>query len=125
MDRWKVGAVLALPLAAFVGCAGTARAATLAELDAVSRASDQSGTGIALARKQIAAGELLDARATLERVILNHPDNDDARLLHARLLCRLDDMDGARLEFEALRGHRISPAPLGEGGLACPGDGGN
>ncbi|MEG3148635.1 hypothetical protein U1769_01965 [Sphingomonas sp. ZT3P38] len=38
--------------------------------------------------------------ATLERVLMGHADADAALLLHASLLCRLDDRDGARAERE-------------------------
>ena len=81
-----------------------AGAETVAGLDALSRATAQPAPGLALARRQAASGDLTDALATLERVVLNHPENHEAWLLHASLLCRLDDRRGALIEFEALRG---------------------
>jgi hypothetical protein len=73
------------------------------DLDALSRASDDTKTGLALVREQTSLGDLTGALATLERVLINHPDSDEAQLLHASLLCRLDDRAGASSEFSALR----------------------
>ena len=61
----------------------SAQAETPDQLDALARATAQPTSGVALARKQIAAGDLLEALATLERVIINHPQSNEARLLHA------------------------------------------
>jgi Flp pilus assembly protein TadD len=80
-----------------------------AELDMLSRDSVQTGPGIALARRQIGQGDLMAAVATLERVLMAHGDADAALLLHATLLCRLDDRDGARAELAAF--DRPVPGP--------------
>lgn len=79
-----------------------AQADPVAELDALSKASAQAGPGVALARRQIGDGDLMGAVATLERVLMAHADADDALLLHASLLCRLDDRDGAKAELAEL-----------------------
>lgn len=107
--------------AALAGMAFSApsHAATASELDALARASAQPATGVALARRQIAAGELLEALATLERVILGHPDNNEARLLHAGVMCRLDDRSGAMVEMDGIRGRPISDALWQEANAAC------
>ncbi len=73
------------------------------DLDPLSRASDDTKTGLALARDQTSLGDLTGAMATLERLLINHPDSDEAQLLHASLLCRLDDRTGASSEFAGLR----------------------
>ena len=73
------------------------------DLDLLSRASDDTKTGLALARDQTSLGDLTGAMATLERLLINHPDSDEAQLLHASLLCRLDDRTGASSEFAGLR----------------------
>jgi len=80
-----------------------------AELDLLAQASVEVAPGLALAREQTAAGDLVGAAATLERTLLTHPDADEARLMHASLLCRLDDRAGAEAELEQLGGR-----PLGE-----------
>lgn len=95
--------------AAAIFCSGLliaahpARADDLAELDLLSRASDTADHGIILARDQIGRGELLGAAATLQRLMINHPEALLAQLLHASLLCRLDDRAGAAVEFAGLR----------------------
>jgi len=89
------------------GTASTAHAETAAELDELSQASDSAATGIALARSQIEDDELLEAMATLERVLMNDPENLEARALHAGLLCRVDDKRGAIMEFGRLRGLEV------------------
>lgn len=78
------------------------------ELDSLSRATEDPGAGLSLARQQVARGDLIGAVATTERIIALHPESDDALLFHASLLCRLDDPDGARAE--------IAELPAGRGG---------
>lgn len=109
---------LALCLPAALACQAAA-AQTVADLDSLSRAAEQPATGLTLARSQISDGALLDAMSTLERVILNTPDNDEARLLHASLLCRLDDREGSLVEFDALRGRNFPPALWSEATAPC------
>ena len=74
----------------------------LSELDSLSQATADPGTGLALARQQVARGDLIGAVATTERIIALHPESDDALLFHASLLCRLDDPEGARTEIAEL-----------------------
>jgi len=110
-------AVLTLPAAPLA-------AATPAELDTLVSASAQPASGIALARKQIRAGNMLDALATLERVMINNPRSSEARLLHASVLCRIDDRRGASVELDTLRGRTISQALWAEVDAACANRGG-
>jgi Flp pilus assembly protein TadD len=98
--RNSVAALCLVLLAAPV----TAQSGPLDELDALSRATADPGTGLALARQQVARGDLTGAVATTERIIALHPESDDALLYHASLLCRLDDPEGARTEIAELRG---------------------
>jgi hypothetical protein len=97
-----------LPLCAVAAClslAGApAQAEPIAELEALSRGTATPAAGIALARKQINGSDLLGALATLERVLISHPEAEEALLLHASLLCRLDDREGAVIELDELRG---------------------
>ena len=110
----RLGLCLSLML---IGAAAPAQ--TVSDLEVLSRAGDQPANGMALARKQAAGGALLDALSTLERVILNAPGSDDARLFHASLLCQLDDRQGAMVEFEALHGHTISAGAWSEATAPC------
>jgi hypothetical protein len=97
-----------LPLCAVATClslAGApAQAEPIAELEALSRGTATPAAGIALARKQMNGSDLLGALATLERVLISHPEAEEALLLHASLLCRLDDREGAVIELDELRG---------------------
>ena len=110
-------------LAGAVMGAVPANAETPAQLDILSRATDQPETGVTLARSQIAKGDLLDAMASLERTLFNFPENDEARALHAGLLCRIGDRRGALVEFDTMRGREI-PASLNEEARAPCRDGG-
>ena len=93
--------LLSSPLRAEVQTGGQTDAAS--DLDALSRATDDAKQGLALVREQTSLGDLTGAMATLERLMINHPEADEAQLLHASLLCRLDDRLGASSEFAALR----------------------
>ncbi len=70
-----------------------------AELDGLIDASAQLGSGMDLVRSQIMAGNLVEAAASLERISMQYPDASEVGFLHAALLCRLDDVDGGRLEI--------------------------
>ncbi len=90
-------------------CAGAAlltvpaAAQTLEELDTLVSASAKPKEGLALARTQAGAGVWLDALATLDRVLAAEPKHKQARLLRASILCRLDDLGGAKLEFARIK----------------------
>ncbi|MCX7863772.1 MAG: hypothetical protein N2423_01850 [Novosphingobium sp.] len=118
-DGWKgaIGLVLLAMTAIVFG--NSVRAETVARLDAMSQATDRPASGIALARRQIRNGELLEAMATLERVLMHAPDNLEARALHAGLLCRIDDRRGAVLEFDMLRGLDVPQAIAEEARQPC------
>lgn len=88
-------AALILPQSAF--------AQSLEDLDQLVQGSVKPADGLALARSQASSGGLLDALATLDRVLAVDPKHKQARLLHASLLCRIDDRDGAAVEFARLR----------------------
>jgi hypothetical protein len=96
--------VLAALLAWGSAVASAAPAATdpAAALDSLSRATDKAETGMAAAEKLAVAGDTLGALAALERVMIVHPEAHGAFLQHASLLCRLDDRDGAKVEFDEL-----------------------
>jgi len=79
----------------------------LRDLDSLAQTTADPGAGMALARQQVARGDLIGAVATTERILALHPESDDALLFHASLLCRLDDPEGARAELAELRGVRI------------------
>ena len=105
MPRTRFGrnsGILTCLLASLV-LAQPAWAQSLEELDRLVQSSAKPADGLALARSQAATGSLLDALATLERVLTVDPKHKQVRLLHASLLCRIDDRDGAAAEFAKLR----------------------
>ncbi len=89
------------------------------ELDPLAEASQSIGSGMALARLQLEAGELIAALATVERVLIVHPEADEARLAHAGLLCRVDDPAGARSELDQFAGRPIPDRSWAEIVAAC------
>src|SRR6202008_273205 len=90
-----------------------------AALDQLSDVATGIGSGTMLARQQIRSGDLTGAAATLERVLINPPDAGEALLLHATVLGRLDDADGARVELDELRGRAIPAQNWAEVTAAC------
>ena len=97
-----ISAALAL-MAASAVYPQVATAQSLEVLDQLILASTKPADGMALARSQAGSGAMLDALATLERVLLTDPGNKPASLLHASILCRIDDRDGAVAEFARLK----------------------
>ncbi|HEX6374561.1 MAG TPA: hypothetical protein VFZ91_02465 [Allosphingosinicella sp.] len=87
--------------------------------DALAAATQQLDSGMALARRQIAASDLTGALGTLERLLFAYPEVVPARLLYASLLCRLDDRQGAELELGLLAGKPIAEADWAGVAAAC------
>jgi hypothetical protein len=73
-----------------------------ADLDRLSRPTDQVETGLSAAHQLFVAGDVLGSLAALERLMILHPEAHGALLQHASLLCRIDDRDGAKVEFNEL-----------------------
>ena len=119
-DSWTLAALTGVGLSLAPMQAATAQVPPATE--ALVRATAQPATGLALARRQIAAGDLTLAMATLERVILAQPEAGEARLLHAGLLCRLDDRQGSLVELDVLRGRDFPPALWREATEPCEAD---
>lgn len=105
--------------AAFIASPAFAQSDPAAELDALVAGAADPQSGMALARSQIGAGELTIAVGTLERVLMSFPRADEALLLHAGLLCRLDDRPGGRAEIAALRSGAFSNQAWAEVTAAC------
>jgi hypothetical protein len=112
--------MIATALAAASGSAPAhARTDAAAALDALAEASQNVEAGMALARSQAEGGDLTAALATVERVLLAHPEADEARLVHAAMLCRVDDPAGARSELDQFAGRPISDQSWTEIVAAC------
>ncbi len=71
---------------------------------------DNIPLNIRYAQEQIARGELLSASATLERVLMVNPNLADVRLLYAVVLYRLDSLNEAQKELDALKAVTLPPA---------------
>ena len=89
------------------------------DADALAAATQKADSGMALARRQIAAADLTGALGTLERVLFGHPEQVQPRLLYASLLCRLDDRQGAELEIGLLAGKPIADSDWAGVTAAC------
>jgi hypothetical protein len=107
--------LLALSAAGLLSTAAAAQD----DAEALAAATEQVDSGTALARRQIAASDLLGALGTLERVLFAHPEVVPPRLLYASLLCRLDDRQGADLELGLLAGKRIADSDWAGVAAAC------
>jgi uncharacterized protein HemY len=129
MDARIVMRLLRCAAAGLLIATAPALADTVQQLDNLAQISTEVAPGIAFARNQIGRGDLLGAIATLERLLINHPESDEALLLHASLLCRVDDPTGSLLELDALRNSNISDRAWREATAPCgdddrPGSGG-
>ena len=121
-SRVKHTTLLALTIScslAFAATPASAQVDPTAPLDALVDQSIDTASGTALAQRQTAAGDLVEAAATLERVLLNDADADEARAMHVGLLCRLDDPDGARTELAKLAGRPVLAARWRDITAAC------
>ena len=72
---------------------------------------DDIELNFAYAQIQISRGDLHGAAATLERIILINPELPRVRLLYAIVLYRLDNLDEAERELQAVRTYEM-PASL-------------
>lgn len=94
-------------------------AETLEQLDALSDRSSDEVSGIAMAREQAAQNEYLEALATLERVLAVFPKSHEARLIHAVLLCEIDDTQGGLVEISNLKKKHYGEQLLDEARARC------
>lgn len=76
--------------------------------DDVLASPDDAAVNLAYAREMIRTGRLDIASATLERILILHPDLDRVRLLYAIVLYRLDSLDEALAELKLLQKRELS-----------------
>jgi len=98
-----VSSFRAIPFAFLISVSIPASSQTLEQLDALSDETANEQTGMALARTQTERGQLLEALATIERVLTLFPRSAEARFNHAMLLCRVGDPQGGLIEFDRLK----------------------
>ena len=114
----RVSAVIAfIAAAAILPLSATAQ--SLEALDQLVLASAKPADGLALARSQAESGAWLVALATLERVMMIDAKNKPASLLHASILCRIDDRDGAAAEFAKLKSKDFKKSEWAAARAAC------
>ncbi|HMP57424.1 MAG TPA: hypothetical protein PKD92_12750 [Novosphingobium sp.] len=115
----KIRAILPCLLGAAL-LAAPAGAATVEEVERLLASSETAQGALALARQQAADGQLLEALASAERARFFDPKNKPARLLRAQLLCRLDDPQGAALEWDRLKKGDYKKAEWRAAKAECP-----
>ena len=96
------------------------QAQSLEVLDRLSDISADEERGIAAAREQAQRMELLEALATLERVMAAHPRSLNARMLHAYYLCAIDDLQGGRVEIDNMDEDDFGRDNIAELRQRCP-----
>jgi thioredoxin-like negative regulator of GroEL len=93
----------ALAAAFAIASAAPLAAQSVEALDRIVDASAKPAEGLAMAQSQVSSGALLEAIATLDRVLASDPKHKAAKLLRASLLCRVDDRSGAAVAFTRLK----------------------
>ena len=82
--------------------------------DQVLATPDNTKVDVDYARAQANAGNLLEAAAALERVLIVHGGLSDVRLFYAAVLYRLDDLQEAAEQLQLLDDHALSPLQKAE-----------
>lgn len=113
-------AILRFILGSLAMLAAPALAETPEDLERELAASETAQGALALARQQAADGQLLEALASAERARFFDPKHKQARLFHAQLLCRLDDPQGAAVEWNRLKKGDYKKPAWREAKAACP-----
>ncbi len=107
---------------AVLGGAIIAQAQDFSEIDALSDVALDEQTGIEAATAQAARGDILEALATLERVLAVHPKSQGARLLHAVYLCDVDDKQGGLVALNQLKKKEVGEEALAAAYARCGGE---
>ncbi len=92
----------------------TGAAAQTVSYDDVLAKPDDIKLSYLYAQQQVIKGDLEQASAALERVLLLQPNWDNARLFYAAVLFRLADMEGSARELRLLLDRPLSPAQESE-----------
>ena len=111
--------MLRFPLALLAAATLSPAARAQDDPAALAAATGQLDSGMALARRQVGATDMLGALATLERVLFAHPEAVPPRLLYAAVLCLVDDRQGAELELGLLAGKPVADSDWAAVAAAC------
>lgn len=109
-------------LLAIIALPTVSMAQDFTEIDALSDIATNEQAGITEASEQAAMGDLLEALATLERVLAVHPKSQGARLLHAVYLCDIDDKQGGIVALNQLKTKEIGEEALSAAYARCGGE---
>ena len=77
-------------------------------------APDDPQINLDYARAEADRGDLLNAAAALERILLTHPNAHGVRLFYAVVLYRLNDLQGARQQLRELETAHLTPLQTAE-----------
>ncbi|HTW34687.1 MAG TPA: hypothetical protein VMD53_08715 [Rhizomicrobium sp.] len=114
MNHWILRSLLGLGSALLALDAGAAFADTSSSFQAIYAAPDDLAQDLAYARAEARAGRLLNAAAALERILLLTPNENGVRLFYVAVLYRLDDLQGARQQLDALDPSTLTPVQKAE-----------
>src|SRR6202522_1569049 len=94
--------------------AGAAFADTPTSFQTIYAAPDDLAQNLGYARAEAKAGRLLNAAAALERILLLSPNENGVRLFYVAVLYRLDDLQGAKRQLDALDMSTLTPLQKAE-----------
>ena len=110
---WLSGIAAKIRCAALAAVVCLTSASALAQsitFDQVLASPDDIELNFVYARQEAATGRLQQSAAALERILLNRPNYDAARLFYGGVLYRLNDLEGAIRELTLLDGRELTPA---------------
>jgi hypothetical protein len=113
-SRGAVWRRAALGLAFATAFATQATTATAQDFSEILAAPDDEALNLSYALEQSQLGNLGLAASTLERILINDPNRHSVRLLHAVVLYRLGDLQGARDQLKRLDAVPLSPLQRAE-----------
>ncbi|HKD24049.1 MAG TPA: hypothetical protein VKB71_18665 [Rhizomicrobium sp.] len=99
----------ALALALVISGAALADEPAGGSFQQIYAAPDDPAGNFAYARAEARAGNLLAAAAALERILLAAPNENGVRLFYVAVLYRLNDLQGAQQQLNALDESKLSP----------------
>jgi hypothetical protein len=114
MNHRTLRSLLALGSALLALDAGAAFADTSTSFQTIYAAPDDLAQNLAYARAEARAGRLLSAAAALERILLLSPNENGVRLFYVAVLYRLDDLQGAKQQLDALDSSTLTPLQKAE-----------
>lgn len=114
MNHRILRSLLGLGSALLAFDASAAFADTPASFQTIYAAPDDLAQNLAYARAEARAGRLLNAAAALERILLLAPNENGVRLFYVAVLYRLDDLQGARQQLDALDTATLTPLQKAE-----------